>query len=370
MTKPKILFVGQFAPPVHGVSVMNEYVAKSNILKVNYKFVKVNLTTATSIDNIGKKGLGKYFRFIGIAFKTIYFLSTRKFYCAYITLTPVGFGFTKDSFIVNLVRMFGVPLVLHLHGKGIDKAINDGAPKLKKKYTKVFKDTHVICLSEKLRQDIQQINSYSKVYIVNNGIPGRPKEENKMIIRDDIKILMLSNLIRSKGGLDLLAAIKILADKGIDNFKVTFAGAWGESDFKQEFNNYIKQYLLEKYVTLEGPVYSLQKTELLRNANIFILPTYYPNECFPLTILEAMNCKLAVIASSEGAIPEIIDHGKNGIIIEAQDPKILATAIEKLLQDPELAVTMGLNAVDKFNQHFRLEIFERNLLNVFNKINS
>jgi len=368
MAKPKILFIGQFAPPVHGVSVMNDYVIKSKVLTAKYDFVKVNLTTANSIGNIGKMGIAKYLKFMGIALKTFFFLIKGNYSLAYITLSPIGYAFTKDSMIVRMVKWFNVPVVLHLHGKGIDNAIDQGSAKARKKYNKVFRDTHVICLSKSLLKDIRQITSSKKVHIVNNGIPA-PAKENEYE-SNHINILMLSNLIKSKGSLDLLAAISILVNKGFDNFTVHFAGAWGEAGFEHEFNTFIQEHSLEKYISMMGPVFGEEKAELLSMANIFVLPTYYPNECFPLTILEAMSYGLAVIASNEGAIPDMIDHGKNGYIVKAKSPEELAGAVESLIKDDDLTTRMGSNGAQKFSAFYRLDIFEKNMLSVFESINT
>ncbi len=364
------MFIGQFAPPVHGVSVMNDYVISSKLLNEEYDFVTINLTTAKTIDNIGKISLGKYVRFIGIVAKTLGFLIKGKYCCTYVTLSPVGFAFVKDRFIVSIIRLFKVPIVLHLHGKGINKAISNGGLKIRRRYNQAFKNTHVICLSENLREDIKQINSYTKVHTVNNGIAARDIYATKEVRSSKISILMLSNLIKSKGALDLLVAIKIMVDENITNFEAVFAGAWGEDNFEEEFNHYVTENTLDKYIILPGPVFGRDKAELLAQADIFTLPTYYPNECFPLVILEAMSHHLVVIASKEGAIPEIIDHGENGYLVDARSPEMIAKALESLINNPELMMTIGTNAADKFNRHYRLDIFEKNLLTVFNEISN
>lgn len=369
MAKPNILFVGQFAPPVHGVSVMNDFVANSELIKKNYDYSIVNLTTATAIEDIGKPAVGKYLKFLGILINTLLKLLTRKYCCAYLTLSPVGFAFTKDAIVVQLIKLFKVPVVLHLHGKGIHKAIAVGGDKSLQRYNKVFKDTFVITLSEGLKQDIGAISSFKKCFVVNNGIP-QPVKLNSPSKTDRVHILMLSNLIRSKGAMDLLKAVKILVDDHVDGFNVTFAGAWSELDFMYEFRAFINDNNLAKYVSLPGPVYGDEKREAFTTSDIFVLPTYYANECFPLTILEAMSYGLPVVTTSEGAIAEIIDHKKTGFLVPAQNPAGIAQVLKLLIRDKELRSMIGINALDKFNRHYRLDIFEKNLLHVFNQINS
>ncbi len=368
MAKRKILFVGQFAPPVHGVSVMNEYVLHSKLLNKHFDFVKINLTTARSIENIGQPGLGKYLKFTGILLNTLRQLAANKFYLAYLTLSPVGYAFVKDSIIVRLIRFFNVPLVLHLHGKGIDRALTKGGPKTRKQYNKVFAGATVITLSAGLEKDIGQITTYKEIFVVNNGIPANAVRA-KAAGKKPIEVLMLSNLIKAKGAFDLLQATRILSAKGLTGFTVVFAGAWGETGFAGEFLSYVTANGLETVVKLPGPVYGAEKEKTLAGAELFVLPTYYANECFPLTILEAMRQGLPVIATPEGAIAEMVVHEKTGLIIPARNPQKLAAAIEKLILDRELRQQMGRAAKARFSNHYTLDIFEKNMLTVFNKIN-
>ena len=101
MARNKLLFIGQLAPPVHGVSVMNDNILSSRLLNDEYNFVIVNLTTASTIENIGKQNISKYLKFAGILLSVFTKLLLNKIQFAYLTLSPVGFAFIKDSLLLN-----------------------------------------------------------------------------------------------------------------------------------------------------------------------------------------------------------------------------------------------------------------------------
>ena len=106
---------------------------------------------------------------------------------------------------------------------------------------------------------------------------------------------------------------------------------------------------------------------MLQKADIFVFPTYYHNECFPLVLLEAMEHGKACISTNEGGIPDIIKDGENGLIAERQDAESLADCIQRLLDNPELCRQMGENGRKKFHEHFTNEVFEKTMVEVLSK---
>jgi len=105
---------------------------------------------------------------------------------------------------------------------------------------------------------------------------------------------------------------------------------------------------------------------MIAAADIFVFPTYF--ELFPGVILEAMQFGKAIVTTFEGSIPEIIDNGKNGLLVPQKNPIALAEAIEILFHDPEKRKEMGKEAQRKFFSEFTLEKFEQHMIGVFEEI--
>ena len=111
-----------------------------------------------------------------------------------------------------------------------------------------------------------------------------------------------------------------------------------------------------------GPKYGNDKILHFVNANIFVQPT--SNDCFPLTLLEAMQYQLPIITTNIGGIPDIVINDNNGYICECNNVTALAKAIEKLISNREKAVEMGQNGYRLFNEKFTLEQFNKNIIQI------
>jgi glycosyltransferase involved in cell wall biosynthesis len=97
----------------------------------------------------------------------------------------------------------------------------------------------------------------------------------------------------------------------------------------------------------------LEVAELLAGCKVFVLPS--KSEPFGIVIIEAMACKKPVVASRVGGIPEIIEHGENGIMVDESDPVAFAAAIESLLNNPGLRQSLGARAYLTVQQRFTHE---------------
>ena len=119
MKKPKLLFLVQLPPPVHGASMMNQYLVKSQELNNEYDITTVNLDFAESIADIGKISLKKVYRLSKVLSKLILVLFKTKFNLVYFTISPIGGAFYRDTLIVFILKLFRLNITYHLHGKGI-----------------------------------------------------------------------------------------------------------------------------------------------------------------------------------------------------------------------------------------------------------
>ena len=91
--------------------------------------------------------------------------------------------------------------------------------------------------------------------------------------------------------------------------------------------------------------------EKLAGAAVFCLPSH--TEGFPNVVLEAMALGSAIIATSVGAIPEMLS-GDAGLVVDAQDPVALATQLEFLIENSETRRKLGSHAVEKVKNEYEL----------------
>lgn len=101
---------------------------------------------------------------------------------------------------------------------------------------------------------------------------------------------------------------------------------------------------------------------LLAMCDIFVLPSLW--EGFPYVILEAMRAAKPVVVTDRGGTPEAVVNGDNGLIIKPGDPRSLAIAVNKLLQDPHEAAAMGRRGRERLHD-FSLESMAVKTLEVY-----
>ena len=361
--KKRILFIVPLPPPVHGSSMMCEYIRQSKLINNNFACDYTNLSTSRSIDEIGKGGIRKYLRMIGALGITFWKLLTKEYDLCYIALTCHGNGFLKDAPFALLCKLFGRKLIIHQHNKGMSKDL--GSPWRVKLLKAVYKNTSVILLSWKLYPDIEAIVHREQIKICPNGIPVEPSF-NILPARNNLipHLLFLSNLIPSKGVYVLLDALKILKDKG-HKFVCNFVGGESKEISADIFKQAVSSRALNGYVEYLGKKYGEEKNKILAKHDIFVFPTFYDNECFPLVLLEAMQAALPSISTNEGAIPDLLDN--TGMVINSNDAIQLATAIEKLITDGESCSKLSQAANKRFKMNYTLNSFEKNILNVLNE---
>lgn len=99
---------------------------------------------------------------------------------------------------------------------------------------------------------------------------------------------------------------------GEKRFHFDFAGKFFEDSEKEYFDSYVKENKLEEYITYHGIVGGESKRNLLKECYIFALPTRYPNEGQPISILEAMGNGMFIISTDHAGIPDIVGT-ENGI---------------------------------------------------------
>ncbi|HVW60929.1 MAG TPA: glycosyltransferase family 4 protein [Puia sp.] len=358
----RILFVVQLPPPVHGVALMNELIVKSPLIQESFRERHINLGTSNQIKDIGKFSPAKLLLSVRCLASIIKHLLFFRPHLVYFTPSPTGFAFYRDALYISMINFFPARLVLHLHGQGIQAGARDSRL-FRWLCKRMFRKAHVIFLSEGLKKDAIEFVQRPP-FVVNNGLaddvipPVRPPEERPL------RILYLSNYVRSKGILDLVDALEIVA-RTHRSFHCDLVGK--PFDVSTEFlAGYIQQKGLAEVISIRGALYGKEKTRFLENADIFTLPSF--NDAFPLVILEAMKFGLPVISTYEGGIPDIIDDSVTGLLIPKRDIKALAAKLLFLLEHPEERQRLGNAARKKFLEKFTLSDFERNMHEVFRQV--
>ena len=296
---------------------------------------------------------------IELYFRVLYTLLIFRPDKIYFTASISGVAFYRDFLISSVWKIYSkltkVDIFYHYHTKGINNFISTS--KIKLKFTKVFlKDINLILLSPMLLDDFNKIDSFKDVYYLPNGVEDNLSGDIEFIKKDTLNILYLSNMIKSKGYFSVLELVT-----KTKNINFNFAGGWQNKGDEVEFLNYIKEHKLENRVNFYGFVNGEQKRDLFVKSDIFVFPTKYENEAFPLTILEALSYGLPIISTNNGSIPYIVDN-KSGIIIDNLENLLnaLNEAIDKLINKDT-----SIYCRERYLKNFTLDRFEDNFIKIF-----
>ncbi len=173
----------------------------------------------------------------------------------------------------------------------------------------------------------------------------------------DIFIGYAGRLSREKG-LEMLIEI---AEKVVNkNKNVYFVLAGGGSE-KEKLMRMIKGRDLENKIYLLGFLEKQQLADFYLGLDIFCL--FSDTESFGISLLDAMSARLPLVGRNRGAIPEVIQENKTGLIIETKQEAV--EAIEKLIKNPKLREKMAKNSRSFYKKHFTAKVFADNAEKIF-----
>jgi len=366
--KPRILFIMHLPPPVHGAAMVGKWIHDSKRINETFSCQYINLTTASSLSDIGKVGLKKLISFIKMVVHIHRIVKMFKPDLIYITPNASGGAFYKDFVVVTLLKRMGCRVLCHYHNKGVRRRQMHTIDDLL--YRRYFDGIKVLLIVPQLYDDMKKYLRIRDTYFCPNGVPHAmqcdpdrdPDRHNEVP-----EILYLSNLFISKGILDLLDALYLLRGEGY-NFHCTVVGAEAFAMNGDRLREEINNRHLQNRVTYVGPKYGAEKDAYLDQADIMAFPTYYAKECFPLVNLEAMERKIPIVSTQEGGIPYMIKDGKTGLICKARNPIDLAHSLSVLLDNPELRISMGEEGYKFFMSEFTIDSFIDRLIKVLYRV--
>ena len=196
-----------------------------------------------------------------------------------------------------------------------------------------------IFLDESLSQKCAEWIPVEKRFTICNSIDGATqctpaevatKQANR-VDRKLLRVLYLSNMIGSKGYLDVLHAVAMLHAEGFP-IAADFIGRWQSDEDQTAFMNFVAAHNLDTVVTSHGGISDRGRIkQFFLDADVFSLPTYYQTEAQPLSILEAINAGTPVVTTRHASIPNMVREDSNeAMFVPPRSPAAIAEAFRKL----------------------------------------
>lgn len=178
-------------------------------------------------------------------------------------------------------------------------------------------------------------------------------------------VVFVANVIASKGILDLVKAI--VESKMLINLTVVGKGL-------PETIKEIKDIASSKpgdWLKFTGPLENQKAKEIIRASDILALPTYYPSEAFPISILEAMSFGKMVIASDRAAIPDMLQLTPTtscGFVVQEKSPEMIREALEYCINNPQQANEMCKQAYIKARDFYSNDVVFNMYIEKYNEL--
>lgn len=357
--------MGPLAPPYTGQSTAFTAIVEHYKAVNEEKVILINLSNTDNIISGLLILLQISYQFLFNKIDLVYFTCSRSF-----------LGSIRDIIMLLWAKIFNVKVVNHLHGADFSEFYNNSTKLhralIKFAYNKI--DTSIVLLN-KMKEQFSSFpnmrvevvpNSYSSLF----DKCSLTKNNNQS---NTLSFLYLSNLIKSKGILIVLDAFVCLLQK-YDNICLNIAGVPMSDEFSSEKE--ISQAFFAKIKEIKanypdkihylGAVSGLLKINLLWNSDIFLLPTFYKTEAFPISILEALRSGNYIVTTQHNYIPEIINEN-NGLFVKANSLDSLTEAMEYLINHPDNLLDVKNYNISYAVENYRQDKYIHNVIQIINE---
>ena len=241
---------------------------------------------------------------------------------------------------LKLKEIVDVPLVIIEHSlTDIQRALRYRYRR--KLYTDVLRNADaVITVSDRLANLMRQfVNSELEISVIRNGVDITALPAKRVpkppAYKDNKVVLSVGWLAERKGHRILIQAIKKIVPD-IPSVKCIIVGQGPQG---RQLRNLIEQLDLEEHVELTGNMPHRDLLSLMAWCDVFALPSW--DEPFPTVFPEAMGCGTPIIGTKGEGIAEVVEDGKQGLLVPPKDVDSLAKALMTLLKNDDLARRMG-----------------------------
>lgn len=248
-------------------------------------------------------------------------------------------GSTLRKCIIALMVLRGSGwLVLHAHGGAFDRFFAQLPGPLQRLVAGIFQRSHGFVVLSTQWQEFyagQLALRRDRIRIMINPtdpaseVPDRSRREN-------VQFVFLGRIDDYKGAFELLAAYQALPASSRARARLVFAGDGRVEELRQ-------------LAAVAGPDVAVhdwldpeQRDDLLAASDALVLPSH--NEGVPMAILEAMAHGLPVIATPVGGIPDVVQDGREGLLVEVGDQGALTAALDRMVADPGLRTLLSKGA--------------------------
>lgn len=276
----------------------------------------------------------------------------------------------------NAIKVFpfkkylGLPVVAIVHGYDGSALLNNTYYLHDLRISSGFFN-HIIFVSEKLKNNfIDNQIKITKYTILPCGVDMKVFQKSiGQKRKDTITLLHLGRLVSKKGVPDLVDAVIPLLVK-YKNVKLKIAGDGPDHSILIDKIEKVDTGI-RKNIELIGTVNHKEAYDLFNESDIFILNSRIaPDgdiEGTPVSLLEAMSMELGIVTTKHGNIPDLIQHGYNGLLVPEKNTMELTLAMETLITNPEKRAYFGKNARQSIMNNYNIHVVNEQLCQILSE---
>lgn len=276
--------------------------------------------------------------------------------------TCSGLTYYLDGIFASLAKLRGASVVLHIHGASFDAFLDRLPTPLLWLARRIARRADcVVVLSGEWQQKMRARLPGAKLTVIENGV-AEPQRIAATKIDGEILVLFLGNLCQRKGVWDLVAC----AANFPDNVRLVLVGGEEDPGIAERVRAELAQQGLEQRVELIGPAVGEAKVRWLRQADIFVLPSYA--EGVPISMLEALAAGLPAIVTPVGGIPSVLRDEEHALFVTPGDQVALVQAITRLAGDAGQRARLGETARRHVLKNYGVECSAEKYLQLYSKL--
>lgn len=218
-----------------------------------------------------------------------------------------------------------------------------------------------VCVSDAVAQSLREIGiSPQQIRVIRNGLEDPAAAfEPTPLNNEAFHIGIVGQVGPWKGHADLLEAFAIVRDQHPD-VELHIFGT-GDPVYQTELTRISARLGINDAITWHGFV--ADRISIYRQLDVCVVPSR-SDDPFPTTALEAGFFSIPVIATRRGGLPEIVNHGDNGLVIDSENPQQIADALCRIIEDSAYCRNLGNNARQTAVSRFGRERFLTDFLAV------
>jgi glycosyltransferase involved in cell wall biosynthesis len=287
-----------------------------------------------------------------------YMLKSRKSHAVLVFANNL-FTFTLVPALLIWARLHKKPFFIKPVGGDLDLYLIGKRAVLRKYLLRVLCAADGILAQTQLLQSTLNKSGCTNTYYIPGCRSASCISERKNRNGDDFRLIYLAHISREKGPIILLEALRLIAKERYENIFCDFYGPIHD-EIRDDFIGKINSTPNARYC---GVADAGSGSQLIAGYDVLVHPTYFICEGHPGVIIEAMHAGVPVISTDHRSIPELINDGRNGILVPTRDSQALANAITKLEKDRLLMDRMGVANYQR-GEEFRTGVVVERMLKI------